>query len=113
MVSAPTVGYDRLDGRGSFWGLAGSASLKEKTLAVTVVNPHASEARGTEVVVRGAGVRSGRALTLTARELNAHNSFDQPRALEPKEAAVTIGAGGVVSHAFAPASVTRLTLELA
>jgi alpha-N-arabinofuranosidase len=113
MFSAPSTTYQRVSDRGTFWGLGGSASLKGKTLTVTVVNPHVSEPREAEVVVRGAGVRAGRATTLTARELNAHNSFDQPRALEPAEATLTIGGGGALGHTFPAASVTRLTLELA
>ncbi len=90
------------------WGLAGSASLNGKQLVLTVVNPHASEARETEIAVRGAEVRSARARTLTAADIHAHNSFAQPRALEPVDGAARVGV-----HRFPPASVTRLVCTLA
>ena len=51
--SAPRIAYDRVNGKGSFWGLGGSASLKNRTLTLTVVNPHASAPRETEIAVRG------------------------------------------------------------
>ena len=45
VFSAPSIAFAR-DGRPqALWGLAGSASLHDKELIVTVVNPHATEAR--------------------------------------------------------------------
>jgi alpha-N-arabinofuranosidase len=110
--SAPGIGYERVGGKGSFWGLAGSASLKGKTLTLTVTNPHVSEPREAEIAVRGAKLASARALTLSAPDIHAHNSFEQPQALVPKDEAVGAPQGGVLVHRFAPASVTRLTMEL-
>lgn len=112
LFAAPTVGYQRVDGRGSLWGLAGSASLKDKTLTLSVVNPHVSEPREAEIAVRGAAVTSGTASTLTAPDIHAHNSFDSPRALEPAASAVPAARGGVLTHRFPPASVTVLALRL-
>ena len=31
-LPAPRIAYDRVNGKGSFWGLGGSASLKNRTL---------------------------------------------------------------------------------
>jgi len=50
---------------------------------------------------------------LTASDIHAHNSFANPNALEPRDEAVNIGAGGKLVYRFAPASVTRLQLTLA
>jgi alpha-N-arabinofuranosidase len=50
LCSAPGIVYDRVGSKGSLWGLAGSASLKGRTLTLTAVNPHVSEARDAEVL---------------------------------------------------------------
>ena len=98
---------------GILWGLQGSASLKGKQLTLTVVNPHATEARETEVAIRGAAVQSGQATILAASDIHAHNSFENPRALEPRNEKLAVTAGGSLTYRFAPASVTRLQLTLA
>ena len=97
---------------GTLWSLQGSASVNGKQLTLTAVNPHATEAREAEVVVRGAQVQAGQATTLSSNDIHAHNSFEQPRALVPTAAAVRVQ-GGAVVHRFPPASVTRLQLTLA
>jgi alpha-N-arabinofuranosidase len=112
VFAAPTITYTRLGKAASFWGLQGSASLRDKELVLTAVNPHLTEARDAEIVVRGASVRGGRARVLTSGDIHAHNSFEQPRALEPSDADVSVQGGGLVFR-FPPASVTRLQLTLA
>ena len=111
--SAPRLSYDLVAGKGSLWGLGGSASIKDRTLTLTVVNPHASEPRDTEIAVRGAQVTSARVRTLAADDVHAHNSFDRPTAVVPADAAAASARGGVIVHRFPPASVTRLTFDLA
>jgi alpha-L-arabinofuranosidase len=113
VVSAPGLSYARATGRGSLWGLAGSASLKNRTVTLTVVNPHLTEPREAEVSVRGASVASARALVLTAPDAHAHNTFDEPGVVAPRDQAVAPAANGSLPHRFPPASVSRLTLELA
>lgn len=113
LFSASSIGYERVGSKGRLWGLAGSASLRERALTLTVVNPHVGEARETEIAVRGAAIRGGSATTLTADDIHAHNTFDQPRAVAPKEGTIAAARGGLLTHRFAPASVTRLSLDLA
>ena len=48
MFSAPSVNYDRDGKPASFWGLQGSASLHDKELVLTVMNPHVSATRKLE-----------------------------------------------------------------
>jgi alpha-N-arabinofuranosidase len=81
-------------------------------LTLTVVNPHATEIRETEIAVRGAKVLSGQATTLTASDIHAHNSFEHPRALLPANGTVQVQNSAVV-YRFPAASVTRLQLTLA
>jgi alpha-L-arabinofuranosidase len=93
------------------WGLNGSASLKDKQLVLTVVNPHHNQTRETEIAIRGASIKLGESRTLTANDLHARNSFANPHALEPKNEPVTASGSSLVFQ-FAPASVTRLTFTL-
>jgi len=109
VFSAPAIAFGRAQ---ALWGLAGSASLRDKALTVTVVNPHAADARDCAVTVRGGAVQSARATVLSSTDLRAHNSFEHPDALAPRQTAVAVRAGGV-QYTFPAASVTRLELTLA
>ncbi len=109
---SPRVSYTRNDQPASFWGLAGSASLKERQLTLTVVNPDLSNARETEVVVAGARIGSGRARVLSNSDVHARNTFENPRILQPRDEPVNVSAAGNLVFSFAPASVTRLQLNL-
>jgi alpha-N-arabinofuranosidase len=97
---------------GSVPALAGSASLHDKKLVLTVVNPHASEPREGKINVRGATVISGSSRVLAEKDIHAHNTFEHPNAVQPREATVKPGGPGLV-HEFPPASVTCLELSLA
>ena len=113
VFSAPTLAFTR-DGRSqTLWGLGGSASLRDKDLTVTVVNPHATDRRECVIALRGATIREGRGTVLSSTDLRAHNSFEQPDALVPHDAPVRRSAAGSLVHTFPPASVTRLQLTLA
>ncbi len=110
VVSAPDVHYARDGKPSSFVGLACSASVRGKDLTLTVVNPHVSEARETEVIVRGASLRSGASTTLTTTDLHAHNTFDHDQVTpEVKDLRLT---GKDLILQFPPASVTKLELSL-
>lgn len=113
VFSAPRISYARLNGSASFWGLGGSASLKDRTLTLTVVNPHVSDAAVAEIALRGGTPRAVRASVIAASDIHAHNTFDRPDTVRMRDAATgTVSASGV-THTFPPASVTRLTIDLA
>jgi len=109
IFSAPSITYQRDGKSATFWGLKGSASLDDRMLLLTVVNPDLSQPRETEIVVRGASVKSGQATLLTNPDIHAHNTFDQPNNVVPQARDVKI-AGSVV-FTFPAASVTALRLE--
>jgi alpha-L-arabinofuranosidase len=111
IFSSPSVKYDRDGKPATFWGLNGSASLHGKDLVISVVNAHTAEPRSAEIVIRGASVKSGTAVTLTSPNIHAHNTFDHRDALTPKATDLT-HAGGSLAHTFPAASVTVLTLYL-
>jgi alpha-N-arabinofuranosidase len=113
VADAPSISYTYEGKSKTLWGLAGSASLhrKEKKLVVTVVNSHASEARTTEIVLRGASARSGKATVLTNSDIHAHNTFEHPNAVQPTEEPANVS-GSRFTWTFKPASVTKLEIEL-
>jgi len=110
---APRVSYQRNGQPATFWGLAGSASRRDKTVTLTVVNPSAADARETTVSVRGAKIASVAVTTLTAGALDAHNSFDAPDAVPaPKETPLTPGAAGDLVVTLPKASVSKIRVTL-
>jgi len=111
IFSAPEITYDR-DGKSArFWSLRGSASLHDKQLVLTVVNPDVGTTRETEIFVRGANIQSGSVTTLTHSDIHAHNSFDQRNVVSPQTKGLA-GKGRSVTMTFPPASVTKLVLSL-
>ncbi|MGD0013505.1 MAG: alpha-L-arabinofuranosidase C-terminal domain-containing protein [Bryobacteraceae bacterium] len=111
-VAAPRIGYSD---RKSLWGLAGSASLEGKALVLTLVNPHVTEERLAEIVVRGARISGGSTITLSAPDIHAHNSFTEPEAVKTESSRLSFGEGNPSSFLcqLKPASVTKLSLTLA
>ncbi len=112
-VSAPRLSYTRNGRPATMRGLNGSASLHDRRLVLTVTNPDPKAAKETEIAVHGATVKEVSVTTLTARDIRAHNSFDNPRVIEPQPAQASVKSGGTVVYSFAPASVTRLQITLA
>jgi len=113
IVSAPNVTYERVGGSGSLWGLEGSASIKDRTVTLTVVNPHVAEHREAEIALRGASIASIRADVLRAHDIHAVNTFEHPKVVALQQEKSAASGGNVAIHRFAPASVTRLTIGLA
>ncbi|HTC50189.1 MAG TPA: alpha-L-arabinofuranosidase C-terminal domain-containing protein [Candidatus Aquilonibacter sp.] len=111
IVSTSNVHYVRDGKSASFWGLQGSASLQGKDLTLTLVNPSVSEIRETEIVIRGATIKSGAVTTLTHTDLHARNTFDQRNDVTPQVKALS-PAGRTPTVQISPASVTKLELTL-
>ncbi len=111
IFSAPAVNYDRDGKPASLWGLNGSASLHDKELVLTVVNPHVSETRTAKIGMRGAILKSGTATTLTNSDIHAHNTFDQREVVTPQTKPLDFHQGDL-AYNFPPASVTKLSLSL-
>jgi len=98
-------------GAGALPTLAGSASLHDRRLVLTVVNTHANEPLAAELHIRGGAIRSGRGRVLTGPDIHAHNTFAEPRAVEPQSLEVRVSSSST-THQFPPASVNLLELEL-
>jgi alpha-N-arabinofuranosidase len=93
-------------------GLSGSASIKGKTLTLTVVNPHLTKPMTTEIAVRGASVSSAKGTVLAEKDVHAHNDFAHPDVVKPNAVSGLAPSGGKLTHTFPPASVTSLEITL-
>jgi alpha-N-arabinofuranosidase len=112
VFEAPAIELGTSGSSKRLWGLQGSASQHDRRLVLTAVNPSVTDAMETEIAVRGARIGSAVASVLSDADIHAHNSFQHPEAVSPREASATVSSGRLV-YAFPPASVTRLTCELA
>ena len=112
VCASPSTRYSRNGVSTTMRGLNGSASMNAAgLLTLTVTNPSLDQTRETEIQVHGGTPRSVTGVTLAPADPHAHNSFEDPRAVEPKPVAVSLK-GSLMVHQFPPASVTRLTIEL-
>ncbi|NYF78721.1 alpha-N-arabinofuranosidase [Granulicella arctica] len=94
-------------------GLSGSASIKDKTVTLTVVNPHLDQPLTTEIALHGMTIASVKGTVLVGQNIHDHNDFDHPNAVHPTAAATGTPSGGRLTHTFPAASVTSLELTLA
>jgi alpha-L-arabinofuranosidase len=109
---SPDITYDRDGQPASFWGLRGAASLRDKNLTISVVNPDVSQPREAEIHLLGAEATCGQATILATQDIHAHNTFDHPDAVKPRVETWS-PSGRTVKFTFPAASVTLLQLKLA
>ncbi len=112
LVSAPRLTHQRNGQPASFWGLNGSASLNGRQVVVTAVNPSVSDARETEIVLRGGAPASARGTVLTATAMNAHNAFEMPDAVAPRTLEVRMSGGSAIVT-LPPMAVAKIELAVA
>ena len=109
--SAPEVQYMRDEQPARFWGLNGSASRKDRVVTLTIVNPDLSKTVETQIALRGAAISSASGTVLAARDMHAHNTFDQPNAVTPATLAVALR-GDLLNVSIPAASVTRVDVVM-
>ena len=112
VFSAPDLQYDRDGKPARFWGLNGSASRKGNTITLTAVNPALSKPAETTITLRDATISKVSATVLTAKDRHAHNTFDQPNAVNTAPLAAALH-GSLVTVTIPPASVIKMELTLA
>ncbi len=111
VFSAPNVHCDRDGQSASYWGLKGSASLLDKNLTITAVNPSTSEPRLAEIALRGATVKEASMRFLSNADIHAHNTFEQRETVVPQIKPLSMRGGTLVVE-FPPASVAALNIQL-
>jgi alpha-N-arabinofuranosidase len=111
IFSAPALHYDRDEKPAVFWGLKGSASVRDKNLTITAVNPSTSEPRLAEIVLRGASVRQAAIRWLSDPDIRAHNTFEHRDAVVPQSKPLSLS-GGALLVEFPRASVAAVDVQL-
>jgi alpha-N-arabinofuranosidase len=111
VLSAPVIRYKRNAQEATLAGLSASASLNGKHLTLTVTNPSLDQPREVEIAIRGAQVATAHAVTLGSSDVHAHNSFEEPNAVAPREVRLA-PPHPLLVHRFPPASVTKLEIRL-
>jgi len=76
-------------------------------VTLTIVNPDLSKTIETQIALRGAAVVSASGTVLAARDMHAHNTFNQPNAVMPRTLAIAVGGGllNVTPRHYRPRSV--------
>jgi alpha-L-arabinofuranosidase len=78
-IGIPELTVPVLEGSAKLAGLSGSASIRDRRLAVTLTNPSLDAAVSARIRLGGGGrVAEGRATVLTHEKMTATNTFDDP-----------------------------------
>ena len=82
-------------------------------MILTVVNPHVDTPVEADIRIYGdARLQGAQARVLAHEDIHAHNTFEQPDAVTPQSEEALSAKGTSFAYRFAPASVSRLDLEL-
>jgi alpha-N-arabinofuranosidase len=111
-VNTPQVVFQKAGQEVGFPLLAGSASLKDKTLYLTLTNSHAVQELETTVEIVGARAVHAARGRLLSGEIHAHNTFEEPAVVAPAPLTARIEGNRVIAQ-LPGASVAALELTLA
>ncbi|MCW5980136.1 MAG: alpha-N-arabinofuranosidase [Bryobacteraceae bacterium] len=101
-----------LDGSGKLAGIAGSASLRERALALTLTNPSTEDSVTARIRFSGGmNAAEGRGTVLAHADPQAANTFAKPGEVVPSELAVTLS-GGVATVTLPKQSAAALTFRM-
>jgi alpha-N-arabinofuranosidase len=90
-IEAPELTVPVLQGHEKLPGVSGSASIRDRRLAVTLTNPSLDAEVSAVVRLDGGGrVAEGRGTVLTHEDMKATNTFDAPDNVTPSAAAVKV-----------------------
>ena len=110
-IETDAVTFAQSDREGQLPMIMGSASLKDRTLFVTLTNAHASQKAAVTVdLLDGAEAAECTARVLSG-EIHAHNTFDAPNALQP-QAIDLQGEGSSLTWTLPPACVLSAQIDL-
>lgn len=109
---ARDIHYDRDGKETSFWGLSGSASIKGKTVTLTMINPSLTAPLDTQIALQGGTATRATGVVLASEDMHAHNTFEQPDVVKSRPLAVAV-AGDMLKLTLPAASVTKIEITLA
>jgi alpha-N-arabinofuranosidase len=111
LVEVESLTFATGEGEGSIPALAASASLRGKTLFVTLTNSHATAEVPADIrLIGGATAGCGKARVLSG-EIHAHNTFADPAAVKPRDYPVD-ATGTSFAVRLPPASVVAIEVGL-
>jgi alpha-N-arabinofuranosidase len=93
-VQAREIEFAGAGGAQKLFGLAGSASLKEDRVTLTLVNPSLDGPLELGIQLAGATAREARATVLTHADMRATNTFAAPDQVAPKPLPVNVSGSG-------------------
>lgn len=113
LCDAPVVSFQDKDNKpGNLPSVAGSASIKDGMLTVSLVNTQASQAQEVTLTLRGGAIKGGAVRVLAADDIHASNTFESPELVMPKPGQMQ--SNGADLHLVLPAaSVTVLRAKMA
>jgi alpha-N-arabinofuranosidase len=111
-ITVPELTVPLLEGSAKLPGLSGSASLRDKTLTVTLTNPSLRDEVATRIRLSGgASLREARATMLTHPDMRATNTFARPDEVILAPLAVRV-AGDTTTVAIPKQAVVAVSLLL-
>ena len=111
-INLPEMTVPVLEGTAKLPRLSGSASVRDKSLTVTLTNPSLEDPVVTRIrVAGGASLREGRATVLTHQDMHATNTFDRPDEVGLAPLAVQVS-GNTASVTIPKQAVAAVSLQL-
>jgi alpha-N-arabinofuranosidase len=111
-ISLPEMTVPLLDGTGRIPGLSGSASIRDKSLTVTLTNPSLKETVATRIRLSGgARLREARATVLAHEDMRATNTFEKPNEVALSELSVQVS-GDSATITIPKQAVAAVSLQL-
>jgi alpha-N-arabinofuranosidase len=89
-IEVPELTVPVLSGTERLPGLSGSASIRDRRLAVTLTNPSLADGVSAVVRIGGGRVSEGQAVVLTHEDMKATNTFDDPDNVTPTAVPVNV-----------------------
>ena len=111
LVDTDTVAFGAGDPLNALPVVAGSASLKGKTLFLTLTNSHAESEMEVSVELLGGASAGGCSARVLSGEIHAHNTFDRPDAVEPQSLDVQ-ASGAAFVVVLPPACIVAAQIAL-
>lgn len=100
------------DGSATMPGLSGSASVKGKTVTVTLTNPSLDSAIAANIQVGASDIKEARGTVLTHSEMTASNTFDRPQEVKLASHPVTVR-GKALQISIPKHAVVSVELQIA
>jgi alpha-L-arabinofuranosidase len=110
-IQVPDVSFQAGGRQERLFRVAGSASVAEKRLTLTLVHSHVADPVEVNICLHGGEAVEVKQVVLTHKTLNAHNTFENPNEVVPRESSADVR-GSTLRCVLAPASITRLDVRV-